>query len=69
MAFHCRAESGSSLHAGWEVTSFTHLQCLFRYSLPQVIRFLDNEIQEIYTRNLIEGVEQMTNVTGEYVFL
>lgn len=43
---------------------YTLKETVDRYSLPKVIRFLDNQIQKIYTQDLLEGVEQMANVTA-----
>ena len=36
-----------------------------RYSLPQIVSFLDNKIHSIYVQDLIEGVEEMANVTSK----
>lgn len=42
---------------------YTLKETIDRYSLPKLIQFLDDKIQKIYTQDLLEGVEQMANVT------
>lgn len=38
----------------------------FRYRLPQIISFVDDEIKKVYTQDLLEGIENMKTITGSY---
>ena len=41
----------------------------FRYKLPQVVSFVDDEIKRVYTHDLSDGIENMktVTVTGEFI--
>lgn len=48
---------------------YTIKEAINRYSLPQFVKFVDDEIKRVYTQDLLEGIENMRTVTAEILRL
>lgn len=44
---------------------YTIKEAIDRYSLPQIVRFVDDEIKRVYTQDLLEGIENMRTITAK----
>ncbi|XP_045158952.2 uncharacterized protein LOC123524665 isoform X2 [Mercenaria mercenaria] len=42
---------------------YTMKEAIDRYSLPQIVSFVDDEIKRVYTQDLLEGIENMRTIT------
>ncbi|KAL4236925.1 hypothetical protein ACF0H5_005311 [Mactra antiquata] len=42
---------------------YTVQETIDRYKLPQLVKFVDDEIKRVYTQDLVDGIENMTTIT------
>ena len=34
--------------------------------MPQIVKFVDDDIRKVYTQDLVEGIENMRTITGKH---
>ncbi|XP_052776405.1 uncharacterized protein LOC128214148 isoform X2 [Mya arenaria] len=44
-------------------TEYTIKEVIDRFKMPQVVKFVDDQIRKIYTQDLVEGIENMHTIT------
>ncbi|XP_052257765.1 titin-like isoform X3 [Dreissena polymorpha] len=44
-------------------TEYTIKEVIDRFKLPQIVKFVDDDIRKVYTQDLVEGIENMRTIT------
>ncbi|KAH3693888.1 uncharacterized protein LOC127862612 [Dreissena polymorpha] len=44
-------------------TEYTIKEVIDRFKMPQIVKFVDDDIRKVYTQDLVEGIENMRTIT------